>query len=58
MVSSNTIEFEALEKFFIILARGAAEAAKKLPSKVANNPTRALDLAADLSNAAANNKKS
>ena len=47
------MKLKDLEKFFENLGRGAAKATKVLAGKVANNPTGALDLAADLSTAAA-----
>ena len=52
-VSDNTIEAEGLSDFFKNLGKSSVKAGKKLAKNVVKNPSRALDITANIASAAA-----
>ena len=52
-VSDNTIEAEGLSDFFKNLGKSSVKVGKKLAKKVLKNPSRALDITANIASAAA-----
>ena len=53
IVSDNTIKAEGLSSFFKNLGKISAETGKKLATNVLKNPTRALEIGANVATAAA-----
>ena len=51
-VSDNTIEAEGLSDFFKILGKSSVKKGKKLAQNALNNPSRALDITANIATAA------
>ena len=52
-VSDNTIEAEGLSDFFKNLGKNSVKVGKKLAKNVLKNPSRALDITANIASAAA-----
>ena len=53
IVSDNTIQAEGLGEFFKNLGKKGLNVSKKMAKNVLNNPTRALDITANIATAAA-----